>query len=368
MKVIDFFRRKKQSTLQLITPDYEEQIKLINEEIEHFFPTEGDWSSTCYERSNELTGNNLPCHLRDNEWISRFMSSKIEKKGYHIPTANILGVINESKRFTKLRHDYELEIVRWQIDWMSHGGGNWLMPEGYDEISLLISTSVDKMFRKGVVKTLTAIGMNRDVIEEGIEKNRDMWLDKYMQLSFDHAFNPIFYDAPQPAKASDEHKKAWLDVRKYEYYEDHKKSVDLYGEATPEMKMSQNQYIPLKFQVRKWNNEREKFLESYAQSIRDKAKPVMYMLFYYSSVFSTLFFSSDSLVSIFFDSSTASSVLFNSLIGTSFPSESITISSELSIPKIASICICWYDFLSPSPVSIRTILPSVVFLILTTVA
>lgn len=275
MKILDYFKNKKQHKHnskypKSIVPEYSEQIRIINEEIENIFPSNGRWSNSCYDQPTKLVKANLPCHLRDNEWLSEYMEYQLYEKGINIASHTIKSVIDNSERFAELRHNYELEIVRWQIDWMSHGGGNWLMPEGYDEISLLISSSVDKMFRKGVVKTLSAIGINRDAIEEGIEKNSDMWKDKYMELSFEHAFEPVFYDKPAPAKASKEHLDNWMKLRKYEYYMDHKDSVDKYGEVTPEINLSTQDAEMLKNTVLQQNAQRYKLLEDWENNTPKK--------------------------------------------------------------------------------------------------
>lgn len=266
MKIFDYFRNKKQQKSKYpksVVPEYSEQIEIINREIETLFPTSGYWSTSCYQRPTKLVKQNLPCHLRDNEWLSEYMEYQLYEKGINISPITIKSVMDKSERFNELRHNYEQEIVRWQINWMKDGGGHWLMPEGYDEISLLISTSVDKMFRKGVEKTLSAIGLAKDAIEEGIEKNAEIWRDKFMNLSFDHAFEPVFYDKPAPAKATDKHRENWLKLRKYEYYKDHKDSVDKYGEVTPEMKLEEPEAEILKATVLKQNAERYKLLQDW---------------------------------------------------------------------------------------------------------
>ena len=282
MIIFDYFKNKKQNNTKkqpLFTPDYPVQVVMLTKSIESLFPSEGDWSTECYKKPTEYQERNLPCHLRDNDWMAGYIQAQFVKDGVNIPTGSIKHFLQESKRFQELRHRYELEIVKWQITQMCEGSTNWLRPEiipiGYGEISLHIGRSVDRMFRKGIVNSLSAIGMHKDVIEEGIEKNRDMWLDKYMQQSFDHTYNPKFYDGPQPERASEEHRKNWIKTRIYEYYQDHTDSVKKYGTIQPEMKMTPGEYARLQITVRHQNAEREQFLDNWTQSIRDKAKPIM---------------------------------------------------------------------------------------------
>ena len=56
-----------------------------------FFPKDGRWSSSCFNRSNALEIKYLPCHLRDNLWLSlmlkkeeviHFSPSPFKVKGY----------------------------------------------------------------------------------------------------------------------------------------------------------------------------------------------------------------------------------------------------------------------------------------------
>ena len=90
-------------------------------------------------------------------------------------------------------------------------------------------------FRKGVVDTLSRIGMNSDVIEEGLEKFSDLWRERFMSCAFRNAYEPIFYLCEPIDPVEEGHKEMWLKMRRYEYYQRHKKSVDLYGVPSPDM-------------------------------------------------------------------------------------------------------------------------------------
>ena len=212
MGIFDRFRKKKVESEQL-EPVYEDAQKgmnkedafvILNEEVKSLFPKTGVWYSSCFKRPSEVSKMYLPCHLRDDSWLAKYFQGQLSDKKIYVPSRFVREFVETSPEFADARHNYELEIVKWQINWMRGGGEHWLMPNGFDEFSLLFSPDVDIMFRGGVVKTLTAIGMNRDVIEEGIEKNSDLWRKSYMLEGFRHEFEPVVYFKGSPEKASEE--------------------------------------------------------------------------------------------------------------------------------------------------------------------
>lgn len=255
-----------ETEIQLEPKTDEELNEILENAAKKFFPEKGNWWNTCFDRPTEYIMKNLPCHLRDNEWLAKML--QIECNLSYISYQRILDFVNNSELFNELRHNYELEIVRWQIVWMKNGCGNWIVDEslGGDEFDW--TPLCDIAFRKGIVDTLTAIGMNYDVIEEGIEKNANMWRDFYMNLAFDNKFNQgmLFYDieAVEP-----EHKENWLKMRRFEYYNKHKKSVDKYGIVLPEMTMSEENAAKLHIYLTRKNSERKNYIE---ECIADQTK------------------------------------------------------------------------------------------------
>ena len=244
MSIFDFLRRKKeiQQNEKYNHPGYtripgeEYQEQILAEEIEKFFPDNGWWTRGCFSRSKELSKSNMPCHLRDNNWLANYLQDILLDKGIYITVPVIRNFMEKSPRFEELRHNYELEIVRWQIDWMRHDGDGWLIPKGYDDFSLMLSSDAVEIFRGGVVKTLTAIGMDEEVIEEGIEKNAHLFREKYIRQGFSNEYDPIYY-YHLPIPINEEHRENWLKAKRYEYYCKHKKSVDKYGTPHPDMLM-----------------------------------------------------------------------------------------------------------------------------------
>lgn len=276
MGILDFLRKKKkveqnsitqsESTLPNVTMTDEQVNAILEEEIKTFFPDQGCWSSDCFRQSNEVSYENLPCHLRNNAWLSSLLKDVMDRKGIHMPRHTIKKFIDNSKDFEKLRHAYELRIVEWQINWIKNDGENWIFPEGYDELALSLSEDVDIIIRGGVSRTLQAIGMNKDVIEEGLEKFADSWRHAAMLIGFEHLYEPFMFRKGNPSPASEEHLNNWLADREYKYYKSHKNSVDKYGVATPAMRMTPEEHAKLLKVLNKQNFKRIRYLEAWKQN------------------------------------------------------------------------------------------------------
>ena len=222
---------------------------------------------------------NLPCHLRDDLWLAKML--KQNQKLFYMSTNKVLQFVKTSKFFKEKRREYEQEIVKWQIDWMRSGGENWVIDEDYGGDFVFLTPVCDLGFRKGVVDTLSSIVMNIDAIEEGIERNADRWRDSFMNRAFANEYKPLFLNIDfdiyfgneeQPRKesktlepADSEFEEKWLRMRKYEYYQRHKDSVDKYGVVEPDMTLSDDEVIELKAYLEQKHNERKLQIEQYEQ-------------------------------------------------------------------------------------------------------
>lgn len=185
--------------------------------------------------------NNLPCHLRDTKWLAALIMKKYDL--HSLGKEVIEEYVRDSLYFNKLRSEYEQKIVKWQINWMLNGGENWIVDPKYGSELVDFSPMYDYAFRKGIVDTLLAIGMDIEAIEEGIEKNADMWQVPIMNTAFNNGFNPVWYRIDSNESKLKEvnplFKESWLKYRKWKYYQEHKESVDKYGIVTEEMKMTE---------------------------------------------------------------------------------------------------------------------------------
>lgn len=277
MGLLDFIIRKNETNsktriLSKIATNDEKVNAILEEEIKNFFPNSGHWYDNCFRQPSEVGYGNMPCHLRDNAWMSQLLHKVLKDKRIYIKPHAIKQFMDNSETFAELRHQHELKIVEWQIDWVMSGGENWLMPKGTDEFSLLFSEDVDKIIRGGVVKTLRAIGMDAEVIEEGLEKYADIWRPSAMERGFGHKYEPVVFMVGTPGKADKEHKQNWIADREYQYYQAHKNSVDNYGTRTPAMQMTPEEHSQLVEILEKQNKQRIRFVEDWKQNT--KRKPI----------------------------------------------------------------------------------------------
>ena len=240
----------------------EELNSILTNTINNFFPTTGRWSSSCYRRSNET----LQSNLRNNKLLAKMIlrDANLPNEYYE----RTLEFISSSDLFKEKVHEYEQTIVEWQINFIKNGGEGWLCDENLGGDFCLMMPYCDIAFRKGVVDTLVAIGMNKEAIEEGLERNAEMWRDLFIERAFRTKYEPIMNSylvrdfQPLPM-ANLEHKEAWIKMRKYEYYCEHKKSVDLYGKIEPDMLLSQEELINLKSYLEIENAKRLEFIEEH---------------------------------------------------------------------------------------------------------
>ena len=245
-----------------------------------FFPKNGRWSSNCFQRDSDLLMGNLPCHLRDNIWLAKML--KYNNKLLYISTKKVLDYIENSELFNQKRREYEDSIVSWQIKWMIGGGDNWITDPQYGGDFINMDENYDIGFRKGIVDTLSSIGMNKEVIEEGIEKNADIWRDIVMIHAFynkyrpsmicadfsgffggkkDETNNKVFLEEIDP-----EFKDKWLKMRRYEYYQRHKDIIDKYGSKHPDMMLNDKEVEELRKYLAIKHQERMEQLERYEEN------------------------------------------------------------------------------------------------------
>ena len=247
--------------------------KILELAAQNFFPKTGGWMHDCFYRSNELDMKNLPCHLRDSKWLAHML--KKQANLYTISYSTVLHFINNSKLFEELRHNYELKIVKWQINWIKNNGSGWLTDESLGGDLTLLSPLCDLGFRKGVLDTLLAIGMNREVIEEGLEKYANLWRDLFISRAFYCKYSCNFHlsDPNIPIPPIDEnHEVAWIKYRKYEYYLRHKEMIDKYGNADEDMLMNEETAMKIKNYLIVKNKEREEEIENYKNVALGRAR------------------------------------------------------------------------------------------------
>lgn len=245
--------------------DEENKLKLLDEITDSFFSGDGSWKFHCFnkQKSKEYKKENLPCHLRDIDWLTRMFSKEIS----NVSEKALREYISKSPYFDLKRKEYEQKIVAWQINWMRKGGSNWIVAPNYGDEICLLTPKCDYAFRDSVVATLLAIGMDKEAIEEGIEKD-PTWRDHFMYMAFENAYNPHYYsfgNRENLTQPSPEHREKWRKMRLYEYYIEHKESVEKYGEVLSEMKMSLKEVEELKKWLEVENEKRLNEIKDYRE-------------------------------------------------------------------------------------------------------
>jgi len=246
----------------------DEEIKKLEEVTKKFFPNHGGWSHWAYRKEED----SLYCHLRDEYWLAK-------KIGINVPDieyAKVLKFVSTNDFFKQERHDYEQRIVEWQINFMMERKEGWIADDFMEWMP-----NCDINFRKAIIDTLVAIGIDKEAIEEGIEKNADIWRNHYINQAFENKYNNFLWNSNflgsnkgiEIPKPLDIHKEKWIQLRKYEYYQRHISSVTNFGNVNDlvDMSMTLNEIEELKLELESLNNERLKEIEFYKKQ-RDEVK------------------------------------------------------------------------------------------------
>ena len=238
----------------------------LEREAENLFPKSGVWHT---EDLNQVTDSDmmyLPNHFNDNQWVSKILQKKLRQKLILVPSKTVKFFVENSHKFAQLKHNYALEIVKWETNYIMRDGDNKQAPKNYDD--LMMATVVDwvQVVRDGVVDALTTLGIDRATIEEGLEKNADNWRNHCLERSFRNLYEPSKFipNVPQhlqPVKP--EHRKNWLAAQEYLYYQKHAESVEKYGQLTPAMKMSREEYNDLVQVLEEQNQARSEEIKSW---------------------------------------------------------------------------------------------------------
>lgn len=124
----------------------------------------------------------------------------------------------------------------------------------------LLEVMLIKYLGGGVVKTLEAIGLPQEVIEEGIEKNAELWRPSYMNQGYINVYEPYFVAQGKPPVTDKTHRQNWIKLKLYEYYCEHKSSVDKYGVVSPAMQMTEEEVKSLREVVAVQNEQRNSYI------------------------------------------------------------------------------------------------------------
>ena len=172
-----------------VYPNSDEELNtILTDTINNFFPVTGQWSSSCFNRPNEI----LQSNLRNNKLLAKMVQRQANLPNEYYN--KVLLFINSSDLFKQKVHEYEQTIVKWQINFIKNGGEGWICDDKLGGDCSLMMPYCDIAFRKGVVDTLTAMGMDKEAIEEGLEKNSDMWRNQFIDSAFKSKYDPIMFN------------------------------------------------------------------------------------------------------------------------------------------------------------------------------
>lgn len=93
-----------------------------------------------------------------------------------------------------------------------------------------------------------------------------------MERGFQHTYQPVIYLHGSPEPYDEDHKKNWIADREYQYYQEHKDSVDAFGTMTEAMKMSQEEHEKLVEVLQDQNEERKKVVDEWRAGLQDNKK------------------------------------------------------------------------------------------------
>ena len=197
---------------------------------------------TIFERNNisdinNIHKNNIICHLRDEEFITKVLL-RLNKD---IPYSKIYDFVKHNKNFHILRDNYEQHVIKNYLFYFK----KFIWEEEYETLHL------EEIFRQAVINNLTSIGINRISIEKCLENNIDLWFNDCVLKSFYEQF-----DYKEETIDSYYHKLYYIKLKKYDYYQNHSYIINLYGNVTPEMMMTTEEAVELQQKLLEMNNKK----------------------------------------------------------------------------------------------------------------
>ena len=185
---------------------------------------------------NIYTAEYLPYHLKDTRWMIQYLTNYFESCNLHYDPYTVQKIVAGFQPFWDARNAYKQRLIKAQIQYaIKTEKLNGLM-----EISPLILRNrpdYDRLFRSEISDGIAKLGIEKKFIEIGLESNADLWRTPTMVRSFVNRYYPRGTQDPQ--NIMPQHCKWWLKKREYEYYQEHKDSVDNYGLETRNMDLNE---------------------------------------------------------------------------------------------------------------------------------
>lgn len=240
-KLLDLFHKGHVKDVPKKTVKMRADFMALNQILPGVFPTNPkSWSNEYVDEDlTLLIADNLPHHTRDNAWLARYLQHLATE--YHhnqdLALKNAEMFVATSLDFDKYRCQYEQNLVKTRIQELWDDSRSALSLLSHDRAGRFDhNVNYDKMFRQTVVNDMTAVGIDPHSVEVGLETNANLWREGAMLQTFKNRYYPIESEMTLGSfLRRGKHEDAWLKLREYEYYQDHKAVVDEVGSTTNAM-------------------------------------------------------------------------------------------------------------------------------------
>lgn len=230
-------------------------------------------------------------HTRDEDWLAKYIriyasyyqceSILTNQEGkitnIEIPFEVAKKYVKVSPKFNQYRQKLERDLVKSCIEY----GEIDMEKQGLQN-----SVVYDELLRSRVVMNALKMGIGRDTIETGLERNASVWRKPAMYRTF---INQAKSKKPNYLTDSQrdilykydenewehfiinelQYMHYWVCNRENEYYQKYKKVIDQVGTATPSMKLSKFQLGMVKVNMESAKNKYNNALELSNEYIRD---------------------------------------------------------------------------------------------------
>lgn len=302
-----------------------QDFQFLDQYLDEFFPTQNyinatmknlEWLDRDYHTIFNIRF--LPFHTRDEIWLARYVEKSLSQLLCFENNQGDLGAINHRKelpyatlnedkwlvdlvyrnmpvefssirkyvevspKFDAKRCEYEQGVVRgYMRNWLSDCQANDFFMKGEDKVRLANNLNCDKKFRNKVSQAMASLGIDKDSVEAGIELNADLWRKNLMRRAFYNEKTKLEHDQLETLFKYDfpvlkdllvnEYRNldTWVQLREYDYYQDHKAVIDQLGTATPSMKLNPDEAMKLRIKNRQFDYKYESAMFNGLMSVMD---------------------------------------------------------------------------------------------------
>lgn len=282
------------------------QKKLVDETLEQkliallpqIFPAEDLKQINAANKINkqDYKAKYLPFNTRNEEWLANFIVKTIQnlqiklcldgkKSAYrmlgNVTVDDIKKFMASSVEFNAMREDYELGLVKSYVNLLRDNTRDDFFTVAEEKQAILEHVNCSMLFRNRIVDAMQYLNLPEDVIEVGIEKNRNLWYARMQNHTFAnlyehvpiveensrHIYPYLYRDWLKWDNSIRSFHAYWKNLDDYKYYLKHKNVIDKIGNAMPNMKITKAQSVDL---IKKTN---DKYLE-YKRLLNDLTEKI----------------------------------------------------------------------------------------------